>query len=165
MKRFELFIENDLWINKIDNLELFLEHTLSVIIKPLKTVTIVFSDDATVQSLNSQWRGKNKPTNILSFPAEDVESPENSHLENLYPENLSLGDLYLAFETIEAEALAQQKPLQHHLLHLLVHGYLHLTGHTHNATETNLKGDTYAMQQQEILLLAKLNIPDPYKIG
>ncbi len=110
-----------------------------------KPVQIILTDDQQVQQLNATWRGKNKPTNILSFPSTDNAEP---------------GIIYLAKQTIEHEAA--QKNYEHHLIHLVIHGILHLAGHTHRNDEAEVTGDTYKMQQQEITLLAQLGISSPY---
>ena len=107
------------------------------------------ADDAFVQSLNKSFRGKDKPTNVLSFPAcADPRSP--------IPDP-SLGDIILAFETIAREAQDQAKSFKDHAVHLLVHGTLHLLGHDH-------KKDAQArdMEKLEINILKKLNINNPY---
>ncbi len=86
-------------------------------------LSIVFSDDAHIRRLNAGWRGKDKPTNVLSFPAFPMKPGEK-----LPP---MLGDIVLAAETVSREAAAEGKPLDHHISHLVVHGVLHLLGHDH----------------------------------
>jgi probable rRNA maturation factor len=112
-------------------------------------LSIVLGDDTLVRALNQQWRGQDKPTNVLSFPAQSAAlSPDAPRL---------LGDIVLAFETLEAEATAQGKPLAHHLRHLVVHGVLHLVGFDHEAA-----GEAERMEAVEVAVLAKLGVPNPY---
>ncbi len=111
-------------------------------------LSILLSGDAEVQALNNDYRGKDKPTNVLSFPAGDEGAAGRPRL---------LGDVVLALETIEREAAAQSKPLTDHLSHLTVHGVLHLLGHDHE-TETQAT----AMEALETEILSGLEIDDPY---
>lgn len=112
-------------------------------------LSLLFTDDAHIQVLNAQWRSKDKPTNVLSFPAFDIGSEEE-----LPP---MLGDIVLARETILREAALENKPLEHHLTHLIVHGLLHLLGFDHETED-----EAEEMEALERVVLAKLAIPDPY---
>ncbi len=112
-------------------------------------LSLVFSDDAGIRELNSGWRGKDKPTNVLSFPAFPVRPGD--------PLPPMLGDIVLAAETISREAELEEKPFEHHLSHLIVHGFLHLVGYDH---ETEDEAET--MEGLERRALARLAIPDPY---
>jgi probable rRNA maturation factor len=115
-------------------------------------LSIVLADDALVHALNRQWRGQDKPTNVLSFPvAPQRLAPGAPRL---------LGDVVLAFETLAAEAAAQDKPLAHHLRHLVVHGVLHLVGFDHEAA-----GEAARMEALEVAVLAGLGVPDPYRVA
>src|SRR6185312_4442614 len=115
-------------------------------------LSIVLGDDTLAHSLNRQWRGQDKPTNVLSFPVAPMTLPPGApHL---------LGDVVLAFETLAAEAAAQGKPLAHHLRHLVVHGVLHLMGYDHEAA-----GDAARMEALEVAVLAELGVPDPYRVA
>ena len=107
-----------------------------------------------VQALNAQWRGKDKPTNVLSFP--QAEAEELSHIDGTGPE-LMLGDLVLARGVCESEAAEKAIPLEIHAAHLIVHGTLHLLGYDH-------QDDTSAdeMESREVRALARLGIADPY---
>ena len=109
------------------------------------TVAVLLTDDAAVQRLNATWRGFDKPTNVLSFPAPQRD-PSGA-----------LGDIAIAYQTTAREAGEENKLLAHHLAHLAVHGFLHLTGHDH---ESDHEAD--AMEQLEREILAKLGVPDPY---
>jgi probable rRNA maturation factor len=112
-------------------------------------LAIVLTDDSAIRQLNRLWRGVDAPTNVLSFPAATKpEADEPAHL----------GDIVLAYETIAREAGDEDKPLAHHVAHLVVHGYLHLLGfdHEHNAAAQE-------MEQTERRILRRLAIPDPYR--
>ena len=110
---------------------------------------LTFTDDAHIRALNAEWRGKDKPTNVLSFPAFSLRPGEN-----LPP---MLGDVVLAFETIEREAREEEKPFADHLAHLILHGFLHLVGYDHESD-----GEAEIMEAAERRILASLAIPDPY---
>lgn len=112
-------------------------------------VSVVLTDDATIRRLNAEWRGKDQPTNVLSFPQDDTPSPGGSH---------HLGDIVLAAETIQREAGAMGLPLSDHISHLTVHGFLHLLGYDHQDIE-----DARAMEALETEILATLGIADPYR--
>lgn len=112
-------------------------------------LSILFTDDAAIQALNREWRGKDKPTNVLSFPAFPVEPGD--------PLPPMLGDIVLAFETVAQEAALENKPFEHHLTHLTVHGLLHLLGYDHETEE-----DAEEMEGLERQILEHLAIPDPY---
>ncbi|MER8828279.1 rRNA maturation RNase YbeY [Mesorhizobium sp. M0938] len=112
-------------------------------------LSIVFSDDAHIRNLNVGWRGKDKPTNVLSFPA--------FPLGKGGPLPPMLGDIVLAAETVAREAALEDKPLDNHITHLVIHGLLHLLGHDH---ETDAEAEE--MEAVERAALARLAIPDPY---
>jgi probable rRNA maturation factor len=112
-------------------------------------LSVVFSDDAHIRELNAQWRGKDKPTNVLSFPAFP---PKRGAL--LPP---LLGDIVLAAETVSREAALEHKPVRHHITHLVIHGFLHLLGYDHETGE-----EAEEMEAVERRALARLAIPDPY---
>ncbi|MCO5145707.1 MAG: rRNA maturation RNase YbeY [Aquamicrobium sp.] len=112
-------------------------------------LSLLFTDDAHIRVLNRDWRAKDKPTNVLSFPAFEVAPGD--------PVPPMLGDVALAFETVRSEAELEDKPFDHHLMHLIVHGVLHLLGHDHEED-----GEAEAMEALERAILARLAIPDPY---
>jgi probable rRNA maturation factor len=115
-------------------------------------VSVALLSDAGVHSLNKTFRGKDTPTNVLSFPsAPAVRQPEECR------EPVFLGDVALAYETVIREASGEEKPVLHHAAHLVVHGVLHLAGFGH---ETD--GDAGRMEAAERQILAKSGIPDPY---
>lgn len=105
-------------------------------------VSVAFSDDKTVAALNKQWRKKDKPTNVLSFPA----AGEGE-----------LGDIILALETIETEADAQGKTIAAHAAHLLTHGFLHLLGYDHEQDD-----EAEDMEAREREIMDALGFGDPY---
>jgi probable rRNA maturation factor len=118
------------------------------------TVSVSLVDDIEMQRLNKQYRNKDKPTDVLSFPLiEDFSDfsflPEAIEIE--------LGDIVLAYETVEREATEQGKLLQHHITHLLIHGLLHLFGYDHMD-----KKDAAEMEKLEISILKDLKIKNPY---
>jgi probable rRNA maturation factor len=112
-------------------------------------VSVVLADDAALHALNRQWRQIDKPTNVLSFP---TTAPRAS---NGVPR--LLGDIAIAYETTAREAAAERKPMNHHLAHLAVHGFLHLVGYDHESDEA-----AHEMERLEAKILARLDIPDPY---
>jgi probable rRNA maturation factor len=111
-------------------------------------LTLMLADDRRVRILNRQWRGKDAPTNVLSFPAAAAPGAAGPRF---------LGDVALAFETVQREAAEQGKPLAWHAAHLAVHGVLHLLGYDHLTP-----GEAEAMETMEVEVLAALGIPDPY---
>ena len=118
-------------------------------------LAIMLTDDAGIRTLNSNWRGIDKPTNVLSFPAlqpEVAAGPDDAPR--------MLGDIAIAYQTTRKEADDEQKPFDHHLSHLAVHGFLHLIGYDHETDD-----EAEAMEDLEREILARLGIPDPYADG
>ena len=115
-------------------------------------LAVMLTDDAGIRTLNDNWRGIDKPTNVLSFPALQPSGPGGP---NDAPR--MLGDIAIAYETTRKEADEEQKPFDHHLSHLAIHGFLHLIGHDHENDD-----DAEAMETLEQEILAQLGIPDPY---
>ena len=115
---------------------------------PSGEVSIVLTDDASIAKLNRDWRGIDKPTNVLSFPAAkpSVQGPPPL-----------LGDVIVAYETLAREAAEEGKPFLHHLAHLVVHGYLHLLGYDHQTDS-----EAGAMEGLESKIMLLMNMPDPY---
>jgi probable rRNA maturation factor len=107
-------------------------------------VNVLLADDAALRELNRRWRGVDRPTNVLSFPAARASGP-------------LLGDIAIAYETVRGESIEQSKPFLDHLAHLAVHGFLHLLGYDH---ATDSQAD--AMEGIERQALARLEIADPY---
>lgn len=117
-------------------------------LRPHAEVSLLLTGDAQMRGINREWRGQDKPTNVLSFPA-------------VPPEKLArapfLGDIAVAYETLAREAEAEDKPLADRFSHLVVHGFLHLLGYDH---QTQAEAD--AMEALETRILAALGIDDPY---
>jgi probable rRNA maturation factor len=119
-------------------------------------ISVRLAGDDEVRALNSEWRGKDKPTNVLSFPMAD-ESDLN--LANVAGHELLLGDIVLARGVCEREAAEKQVPFERHATHLLVHGTLHLLGYDHHQDD-----EAEDMEQREVRALARLGIDDPYEV-
>ncbi|MDQ0511020.1 rRNA maturation RNase YbeY [Ancylobacter amanitiformis] len=111
-------------------------------------IAVKLTDDAAIRALNRDWRGKDTATNVLSFPTPEVAREGGDP---------HFGDIAIAFETLEREAAGEGKPLADHLVHLAVHGTLHLVGYDHETTE-----EAEEMEAMERHVLASLGIPDPY---
>ena len=122
---------------------------------PRLTASLLFTSDAEVQALNREWRGKDQPTNVLSFPM--LEREELLALAHNGPPEL-LGDIALALETCAREAADKGISLEHHTAHLIIHGLLHLAGYDHETSPE----DARAMEVLEINALAQMGIADPY---
>lgn len=112
-------------------------------------VSLVFTDDAEIQAINSEWRAKDKPTNVLSFPAYPLKPGDKP--------GPMLGDIVIARETVEREAVELEKTFSDHLTHLMVHGFLHLFGYDHMSEE-----EAEEMEGLETRILAGLGLSDPY---
>ena len=106
-------------------------------------LAVMLCDDAAMRELNTRWRGRAEPTNVLSFPAAG--------------RTRALGDIAIAYETTAREAEAEGKPFADHLAHLAVHGFLHLLGYDHQSD-----ADAVAMERLEAAILARLGVADPY---
>ncbi|AXB77723.1 rRNA maturation RNase YbeY [Novosphingobium sp. P6W] len=122
---------------------------------PRLITSLLFTSDAEVHVLNREWRAKDKPTNVLSFPMLDRDDLLDL-AEDGPPE--MLGDLALACETCTREAAEKGVPVEHHASHLIIHGLLHLAGLDHETGEAEAE----AMEALETKALAILGIPDPY---
>jgi probable rRNA maturation factor len=109
-------------------------------------INLVFIDNTQMEKLNSNYRGKNKPTNVLSFPY------KNSYL---------IGEVVFAYETILQESIEHAKTFEDHIAHLIVHGILHVLGHDHEKSEKEAK----IMEAKEVKILKKLGIKNPYVIN
>ncbi len=122
---------------------------------PLVEVSVRLTGDAEVQTLNRDYRGKDKPTNVLSFPQYDA--GDFAMLANTDDGEILLGDIVLALETCTREATERGISIADHAAHLIVHGTLHLVGYDH---QDDASGD--AMEALETKALATLGLADPY---
>ena len=112
-------------------------------------LSLVFTDDASMREINAEWRSQDKATNVLSFPAFPLEPGGKP--------GPMLGDIIIARETVEREAVDLEKSFDDHLTHLMVHGFLHLFGYDHmNNSEAE------RMEGLETRILAELGLSDPY---
>lgn len=125
----------------------FMKWAQAALEKENAEVVIRIVDEEESQQLNSQYRGRDKPTNVLSFPFEAPPEVPSEHL----------GDLVICAPVVAEEAARQGKPLAHHWAHMVVHGMLHLQGHDHQNPE-----EAEQMESLERKLLADMDIPDPY---
>ncbi|VAX04988.1 Metal-dependent hydrolase YbeY, involved in rRNA and/or ribosome maturation and assembly [hydrothermal vent metagenome] len=127
---------------------------------PHLELSILLTDDQNIRQLNKEYRGRDKATNVLSFPSlsyDDIQNHQRPDCEiPEYP--VVLGDIIFAFETIRGEASAQNKSFSDHFCHLFIHGMLHLLGYDH-AVDIEAQG----MEALEKELLLKLSIDDPYQ--
>lgn len=170
MNKPELYIniEDGDWLNALSNAEEISEvvaettfklaekqHDLSFLDykKPI-IISLTLSSDAIVQQLNKEFRNIDKPTNVLSFAnCDDVDFAKNCQLF----EEIELGDIIIALQTMEREAKEKEITLQEHYCHLLTHGILHLLGLDHQNED-----EAEYMENLEISILQQLDIPNPY---
>ena len=156
----EANIDTDLWcqdlvnsfekkINKI--LKEFPDEVINITPEDKILISIMFSGDKKVMELNSQFRKINKPTNVLSFPSS---TDTSTNFKNVF-----LGDIIFSLETIISEAKANNKSTIDHLIHLFIHGLLHLHGYDHKTED-----EARMMEDIEICILNKLSIANPYEI-
>jgi probable rRNA maturation factor len=147
----DIIIGSELWTAEPkaeDTVRRALAQAADVVAASDAELAVALTDDATIRALNNQWRGLDKATNVLSFPAP-------ASLRGDAP--VHLGDIAIAYETVAREAKSEGKPFADHLAHLAVHGFLHLLGYDHES-----EPEAEAMEQQERAILARLGIPDPY---
>jgi len=147
MMSLDLLIEEERWFEAGDVDALCrqaLEAGLALVAGGGGRITILLTHDAALQDLNRAFRAQDKPTDVLSFPSLPMDRP-------------FLGDIALGYGVCSADAAQQGKPLGNHLLHLILHGYLHLLGYDHET-----EADAAVMEALEIKALATLGIPDPY---
>jgi len=149
----DLRIADPRW-EALGDVDAFAAHVLgraAVHMKAGGDLAVLMTDDAEMQALNRQWRGMDKPTDVLSFPSDGPEIPGQPQY---------LGDIALGYETSLRDAEAMQRPFEAHASHLLIHGFLHLLGYDHIDPE-----DAKVMEPLEADILAGLGWPDPYATG
>jgi probable rRNA maturation factor len=144
-------IEDTRW-NDIAGIERLLTAAAAATLPAGETreIACLLTDDQSIKDINKRWRGQDKPTNVLSFPAAQMALPPG--------EPQPLGDVVMAFETVERESRDSGKVLEHHVSHLMVHGILHLLGYDHGTD-----AEAEIMENKERAILASLGITDPYK--
>jgi probable rRNA maturation factor len=148
--RIAIRVESDLWKRKREittAARRAIVKANAVVARSPCELSVLLTDDATIRTLNCDWRNVDAPTNVLSFPAPGAGG-----------DRPFIGDLVLAYETIAAEARAERKPFAHHFAHLCVHGFLHLLGYDHLR-----KQEAEVMEETERDILRRLRIPDPYR--
>lgn len=155
----EISVDDPVWTKKRLGLQKLADEVLLLTWKKVKGeskarpfVALTFTNDKTIRKINRQFRDKNKPTNVLSFqiwPTVDA-FPDR-------PIPLPVGDMVFAFETVEREAKEKRISFRNHLIHLLIHGFLHLCGYDHLDD-----ADADKMENLEISLLKSLDIKNPY---
>lgn len=149
----DLRVADPRW-ESLGNLEAFAARVLGHAAGHMKAggeLSVLLTDDAELHALNKQWRGLDKPTDVLSFPSDDPEIPGQPQY---------LGDIALSFETAFRDAESMKRPFEGHTAHLLIHGYLHLLGYDHIEAD-----DAKVMEPLEAQILAGLGWPDPYATG
>lgn len=143
----ESIVEDEGWFEDLPGLEGLVGDCLSAAAnaEPAldREIALLFCDDAAIQELNSRFRGKDRPTNVLSFPSGQ--------------EKGFLGDIAIARQTCLAEAADKNIPLREHAAHLIIHGMLHLIGYDHETEE-----EAAAMERRETEILHVMGIGDPY---
>jgi len=146
----EVEIEDAAWTAALPNAAAVVERAATAALGTVAgDVVVLLTDDETVRDLNARFRDKDRPTNVLSFPAADMTLPGHAP---------HLGDLVLAYGVCAAEAQAQGKPMADHLSHLTVHGVLHLLGRDHE-----VEAEAEEMEAEERTILASLGVADPYR--
>jgi len=145
-------------IPKQQDIQLWLDTLLSYQQLDKKEITVRIVDEEEIQQLNQQYRGKDKPTNVLSFPFEmpELTLPDGIQID----ESMSnfLGDIVICAQVVTQESIQQNKLLGHHWAHMLIHGTLHLLGYDHIDDQ-----EAQEMEGIEIAILKKLAIDDPYQ--
>ena len=153
----EVLVVADCWQNETD-VEAVIERAIAVAAEMVDAdigqaeLAVMLTDDGGIRTLNKNWRGLDKPTNVLSFPALQLTTERSSQ-----DAPRMLGDIAIAYETTRREADDEQKRFDHHLSHLAIHGFLHLIGYDHEKDQ-----DAETMETLEREILAQLDIPDPY---
>ena len=152
--RYDIAINADGWQGE-DSLRMLVDRVLEATLHGLEfddvdsELSLVFTDDANIRTINAKWRQIDKATNVLSFPAFPIQPGQRP--------GPVLGDIVIARETVQHEAQEENKSFDDHLSHLIVHGLLHLTGYDHQNDD-----EAEQMESLERKILASLGISDPY---
>ena len=152
--RYDVAINADGWQSE-DSLRMLVDRVLEATLHGLEfddvdsELSLVFTDDANIRTINAKWRHIDKATNVLSFPAFPMQPGQRP--------GPILGDIVIARETVQREAQEENKSFDDHLSHLIVHGLLHLTGYDHQNDD-----EAEQMESLERKILASLGISDPY---
>lgn len=153
-------IECNTWKNLLEQCSDLFQRIVTQAIKEAEPdlhdaeISIVLADDAFIQKLNKQYRHKDKPTNVLSFP--QIDDWNDSDITTL-PSPVALGDIIIAYETVEREAAEQNKTIEAHTAHMVCHGILHLLGYDHIEDD-----EADAMESLEIKILTDNGLASPY---
>lgn len=141
----EIEVEAEAWADALPSVEAVVETAAKAALGTVEgDIVVLLTDDESVRELNARFRDKDRPTNVLSFPAPENAAPH-------------LGDIVLAYGVCATEAQTQGKTLADHLSHLVVHGVLHLLGHDH---EDDAEAEEMEAEEREIL--AQIGVADPY---
>lgn len=130
------------------------KHTEATKTRPTSEISVLFTDDAELKTLNARWRAKDKPTDVLSFPATQMPIPDQESQNS--PQYL--GDIALGYETCINDAQKLSRAPAQHISHLIIHGFLHLLGYDHEEPS-----EADQMEALEIEILAGLGWPNPYQ--
>ena len=168
----DLRIEDPAWSESLDRIEELVEKAAATALKAVDfrpercVISVLLCSNDEIAELNSRFRGRDGPTNVLSWPSLTLEKPLSGERDlralaakttGAPLEEIFLGDLALAFEVVKSEAQAGFKSLEAHLLHLIVHGVLHLLGYDHEAED-----EAEAMATLEVAALSAIGVADPY---
>lgn len=160
-----LSIEDENWFDAFPDLEKKVEQAAVLAFnkawraKRTFEIGLILTDNDHVQELNATYRAKDKPTNVLSFPQFSLQELEGDETLPPLPLDaaLPLGDVFIAYDVVRQESVAENKSLEAHTLHMVVHGVLHLLGHDHMKTQ-----EAEIMEKLECDILRDLGYPSPY---
>ncbi|MCB1563709.1 MAG: rRNA maturation RNase YbeY [Alphaproteobacteria bacterium] len=156
----DISTHSELWTGALEDVEALVENAVNETVRQTgfknieeAELSVVLADDIFVRTLNRDYRGQDKPTNVLSFPQNEPDAFTGD------TPIATLGDIVLAFETVQTEAQEQNKSFKDHTSHLIVHGLLHLLGFDHIGDE-----EAETMETLEIKILKALDIKNPYAL-
>jgi probable rRNA maturation factor len=162
----EVLVQSKAWKKALPEHEALIKQAVEAALKSTTLFNYIFSaecsvmlaDDAVIQDLNKQFRAKDKPTNVLSFPSYALNPRALDEVATLAEHPLYLGDIIISHKTAAAEAKEQGKDFAQHVTHLAVHAALHLLGYDHKTRE-----DATLMEPLEIKILSGLGVNNPYR--